>query len=120
MIPGILDVSWLVRLSAYLANVTRNTTYLDSATRSGAFLLNVMGITRSGNGIAALNASSKAVCDKETFGGKYHQVAAVGIFMEGLAYLPPNVQLGSTPVNQLWVPASTIPSALRLTYPCIY
>ncbi|KAE9404149.1 hypothetical protein BT96DRAFT_989639 [Gymnopus androsaceus JB14] len=80
-------------LSAYLYQATSNSTYLDAAQDSGAFMVDLMNITSAGNGLATVSANDSASCG-DTFGAGTFRIDQAGFFLEGLAILPGNTSFG--------------------------
>lgn len=85
-------------LSAYLFQVTSDNTYLSAAQDSGAFMLDIMNITGTNNGIAAMSVNNSASCG-DIFGPGSFRLDHTGYFLEGLAVLPNSTTFGKENIS---------------------
>jgi len=89
------------RLSSYLAEVTFNQMYLSAAKESGAFMVANLNITKEGNGKGAMSAKAGDPCTRDSFGPGTFRLEDAGMFIEGLAVLPPDTIIGTETVEAL-------------------
>ncbi|KAE9407517.1 hypothetical protein BT96DRAFT_933277 [Gymnopus androsaceus JB14] len=94
--PNIFGTS--TALSAYLFQVTSDNTYLSAAQDSGAFMLDIMNITGTNNGIAAMSVNNSASCG-DIFGPGSFRLDHTGYFLEGLAVLPNSTTFGKENIS---------------------
>ena len=92
-----------IRLYALLANKTKNSTFLDGAKQSVTFMVNGFGINQERNGMSYIDFVNTSTCNERHHDSSQEGFSAAdaGIFLEGLAYLPGNMTIGSITVDDL-------------------
>ena len=88
-------------MSAYLAVITGNDTYLEAARESGTFMISNLNITNPGNGKGAMSVKSGDPCTRDAYGGGTFRLDHTGYFLDAISILPPTTQIGSTTVDEL-------------------